>query len=177
MEQNEIKTMSEVAIAFINFFETRDLDIMNSIIHPNFTAIQRVKSPSIIYRREDLVGIEGMKEVLGGFLNAFDNCEITIHSVLEGENTVLMNYTIAAVHSGSFFGIRKTNKRIHHEGFHYFEFENMKIKATSYLWDTLKLFVDIGSAVFEIGEKEKIKDYINTLREMHILPDTALEYD
>ncbi|MHA2172010.1 MAG: ester cyclase [Candidatus Kariarchaeaceae archaeon] len=176
MEQHLFKDITKVATTFIKIFETRNLNILDTIIHPDFTPIQRFKTPAIIYPREELTGIEGMKEVIKGFLVAFDNCEITIHSVLEGENIVLMNYTFEGDHSGPYFGIQKTGNRIYQEGFHLFEFEDMKIKSTSYLWDTLKLFIDLGSAVFERGEKDKIKDYLKTLQEMKILPDTDLEF-
>lgn len=175
MEQNEFNSITEVATTFIKIFETRNLNIFDSIIHPNLAPIQRYKSPAIIYPCEKLTGIEGMKEVIKGFLDAFDNCKITIQSVLEGSNIILMNYTFEGDHSGQYFGIQETGKRIYQEGFDYFKFEEMKIKTTNYLWDTLKLFIDLGSAVFERGEKEKIKDYFKILQAMHILPETDLE--
>lgn len=87
-------------------------------------------------RANQTVGIEGMRQFVKFYQNAFSDAHFTITHLFATDRQVAIRYEVSAIHVGDAFGISKTGKRFTSSGILIYDMENGKIKRT---WQELDL--------------------------------------
>ena len=81
-----------------------NLDLINNT---NFTEdITQVSSP------ENIIGIEAFKAYYSNFISGFSDIEFTIEDVFGQGDKIVKHWRFKGTHSGDFFGIPATNKKV-----------------------------------------------------------------
>lgn len=90
-------------------------------------------------------GLEGLKQGLGLFFDAFPDSQITLQ-LLVGEGDLVTDHGIlTGTHQGSFFGIPPTGKKVRVTFFDIHRFKDGKIVEGWHLEDTFGVLRQIGA--------------------------------
>jgi steroid delta-isomerase-like uncharacterized protein len=93
----------------------------------------------------EIHGPEHFKQLWRIIRGAFSNIHINIHDTIEQDDTVVARWTMTMIHTGTFIGVKATNKRIEINGISIQRFANGRIVAAWDNWDQLALMVQIGA--------------------------------
>lgn len=87
-------------------------------------------------RADQTTGIEGMREFVKFYQQAFSDAHFTITHLFATDKNVAIRYEVSAIHVGDAFGIPKTGKRFVSTGIVIYDMEKGKIRRT---WQELDL--------------------------------------
>lgn len=90
-------------------------------------------------------GVEGMKQVLGLFFDAFPDSQITLDALVAEGDLVAEHGILSGTHQGSFFGKPSTGKKVTVSYFDIHRFKDGKIVEGWHLEDTFGLLRQIGA--------------------------------
>ena len=116
-----------------------------------------------------LPGIAGIKTRVGSLIQQLGT-NITILNYYDDESSAYVRTITRFHHQSEFMGFAPTNKVIQIMGSEYFEFKENKIIHMNFVLDFLKFLQEIGLAVIEENDQQKIDSYMNNLRTLNILP-------
>jgi predicted ester cyclase len=144
--------------------------VLDDLLHPEFQLMTKVAHrASFLYPREG-VKLDEYKKIVKGYLDGFPELKITIKSMMSDEELVLVHWSAVMTHKGPFFGLQPTGKNVDLHAFHSFKLKNGLIIDLDFIFDSLSLFMELGHAVINTNEKERMDEYFKVLREMGILP-------
>jgi steroid delta-isomerase-like uncharacterized protein len=89
-------------------------------------------------------GIEGVKQMVSIFQNAFPDMDGAIEDVVAEGDKVVVRFSTTGTHQGEFFGIPPTGKRIRSTGINIFRIANGKIVEHWNNADDLGLMQQLG---------------------------------
>lgn len=92
-----------------------------------------------------LVGAEGVRRSMSGFLGAFPDLQVTITEALAEGERVGVWYTVRATHKGVFQGIPPTEKEVTWSGVDLFRVAGGRIVEARFLDDSLGLLRQLGA--------------------------------
>ena len=121
----------------------------------NEALLERVFSPDWFdanpIRGNQSDGIEGIRQAVKFFYNAFPDSHFTITHLLGDEKHTVVRYTVVATHVGEAFGVPPTGKRFTSSGIVIYEMEKGKIKET---WAE----IDILGIINQLKDEGKAKE-------------------
>ena len=85
------------------------------------------------------------KQFIAEFLRAFELVSSTIEDMVGEENKVVIRYTMALKHKGTFNGISPTGKQITSTGIGIFRLENGKLAEEWLMGDALGMMQQLGA--------------------------------
>ena len=128
-----IKMYTHVWDEIIN---NRKLDLFND---SNFTKnVVMHASPS------DVVGIDSARAYYANYLTGFSDISFTIKDVFGMENKLVKHWNFKGTHTGLFFGIPATNKKVDIDGVTLVRMENGKIAEERDFTDNLEFMQQLG---------------------------------
>ncbi len=89
-------------------------------------------------------GREGLKSALGAIRAAFPDSHVTIDDLAFGGETIYRRWTIVGTHSGGFFGVEPTGRRIRISGVDVDRFEGGLVVEHWSFWDRAELLGQLG---------------------------------
>ncbi len=100
----------------------------------NESLLERVFSPDWFdanpIRGNQTEGIEGIRQAVKFYYNAFPDAQFTITHLFGDEKHTVVRYTVAATHRGEAFGLPATGRKFTSSGNIIYEMEKGKIKET-----------------------------------------------
>jgi len=128
-----IKMYTHVWDEIIN---NRKLDMFND---SNFTKnVVMHASPS------DVVGIDSARAYYANYLTGFSDISFTIKDVFGMENKLVKHWNFKGTHTGIFFGIPATNKKVDIDGVTLVRMESGKIAEERDFFDNLEFMQQLG---------------------------------
>jgi len=128
-----IKMYTHVWEEIIN---NRKLDMFND---SNFTKrVVMHASPS------DVVGIDSARAYYANYLTGFSDISFTIKDVFGMENKLVKHWNFKGTHTGIFFGIPATNKKVDIDGVTLVRMESGKIAEERDFFDNLEFMQQLG---------------------------------
>ena len=128
-----IKMYTHVWDEIIN---NRNLDLFND---SNFTKnVVMHASPS------DVVGIDSARAYYANYLTGFSDISFTIKDVFGMENKLVKHWNFKGTHTGNFFGIPATNKKVDIDGVTLVRMESGKIAEERDFFDNLEFMQQLG---------------------------------
>ena len=89
-------------------------------------------------------GREGLKSALGTIRAAFPDSHVTIDDLAFGGETIYRRWTIVGTHTGGFFGVEPTGRRIQMSGVDADRFEGGLVVEHWSFWDRAELLGQLG---------------------------------
>ncbi|MHA2251395.1 MAG: ester cyclase [Candidatus Kariarchaeaceae archaeon] len=139
-------------------------DIMDGLVDPEYSD----DILSDIGEEYDLKGARAVVKQVGILRQAFPNFHYTIMEMIADDDQVVVYWGFKAKHEGEVFGFPPTGKVLTFRGFFLIYFSKGKIimiKRSDYF----KPFLQIGLALVEQKEDEKLKSYLDALLKLGIL--------
>lgn len=167
MDTNKIELNKYLAKQYVKVINTQNLVILDEIFHTKFQVLKHPETPSMRYEREK-ADINDIKKIVSGYISAFPNIQINIRDTLASENSAVVYWDATMTHMGDFFGLKATNKNLAVEGFYYFKIEDSKIIDYNIIFDTLKLFSEIGHAIVAEGDEGTVSEYFEILMNLDL---------
>jgi predicted ester cyclase len=131
--QDNIKMYTRVWDEIINH---RKLELFND---SNFTAnVVMHASPS------DVVGIDGARAYYANYLTGFSGISFTIKDVFGMDDKLVKHWNFKGTHTGLFFGIAATGKKVDIDGVTLVRMENGKIAEERDFMDNLEFMQQLG---------------------------------
>jgi steroid delta-isomerase-like uncharacterized protein len=118
-------------------WNNQNLDAVDEMIAPNF--VQHDPQSPIGVR-----GIEGYKQFVRYYLNAFPDCHFTVEDVISDGQTVVTRWTVTSTHTGNLGPIPATGQRAIVTGMSCSRVENGKFVESWTNWDTLGMMQQLG---------------------------------
>lgn len=117
-------------------FTKGDLDAIDEFVQPD--AVDHNPLPG------QAPGRDGMRQVIGMYMSAFDNIHMEIEDMLVEDDVVLSRLTFTATHTGEFMGAAPTENRVEITGFDEVRVRDGKIVERWGLVDVPSLLQQIG---------------------------------
>lgn len=111
------------------------LDLLDEVLAENL----RVHGPVPVEP-----GREGLKSALGAIRAAFPDSHVTIDDLAFGGETIYRRWTIVGTHTGGFFGVEPTGRRIQMSGVDVDRFEGGLVVEHWSFWDRAELLGQLG---------------------------------
>jgi steroid delta-isomerase-like uncharacterized protein len=89
-------------------------------------------------------GIDGYKQFVSYYLNAFPDLQFTIDDEIADEQTAVSRWTVTGTHQGDLPGIPRTGRRISVTGITIARVRNGKVIESWNNWDALGLMQQLG---------------------------------
>ena len=131
--ENNIKMYSNVWDEVIN---KGRLDLINAT---NFD-----KDITLVSSPENIVGIENFKNYYSNFVTGFSDVEFTMKSVFGQDDNLVKHWSFKGTHSGDFFGIPASGKKIDVEGSTLVKMKDGKIAQEQDFMDNLVFMEQLG---------------------------------
>ena len=128
-----IKMYTHVWDEIIN---NRKLDLFND---SNFT-----KNVVMHAGPSDVVGIDSARAYYANYLTGFSDISFTIKDVFGMENKLVKHWNFKGTHTGIFFGIPATNKKVDIDGVSLVRMESGKIAEERDFFDNLEFMQQLG---------------------------------
>jgi steroid delta-isomerase-like uncharacterized protein len=93
----------------------------------------------------EVPGVEGIKQILGWFFDAFPDSRLNLQVVVAEADLVAECGTLSGTHTGSLFGMPPTGRKVMVSYFDVHRFKDGKIVEGWHLEDTLGLMRQIGA--------------------------------
>jgi len=90
-------------------------------------------------------GPEGIKPMMGAFLQAFPDLEIVIHEIMGSAGRAAVRAEIRGTHRGEWFGIPATNKPVRIALHEFHHLANGRLTHTWHLEDWFGMFHQVGA--------------------------------
>ena len=94
---------------------------------------------------DDIHGIEGIKETMSGYLDAFPDLKMTVADQIAEGDKVFTRWIAEGTHRGQLMGVPPSGNRVHVEGMTVDRFENGKFVESWDNWDALGLMQQMGA--------------------------------
>jgi steroid delta-isomerase-like uncharacterized protein len=123
------------------FFEAvsrGDIDWLEEVISPDYVNHDPV-FPA------DTHGIEGVKETMQGYLDAFPDINMKVEDQIAEGDKVFTRWVAEGTHEGELFGVPPSGKRVHVEGMTIDRIEDGKFVETWDNWDALGMMQQMGA--------------------------------
>jgi steroid delta-isomerase-like uncharacterized protein len=127
-----------VARRFFELWETGDLDSLEEVLAPDSVD----HDP---YNPHGQEGLEGAKQTIAMYREAFPDTTFTIEDQLADGDKVVTRWTATGTHEGELMGMQPTGKKASITGITVDRIENGKIAEGWTNWDTLGLMQNIGA--------------------------------
>ncbi len=117
----------------------QNLDAADEMIAANFVS-HDPQSPQAVR------GIEGYKQFVRHYLNAFPDCHFTIEDHVAEGPMVVTRWTVTGTHRGALGNIPATGRRMSVTGISWSRIEDGKFVESWTNWDTLGMLQQLGVA-------------------------------
>ena len=104
-----------------------------------------------------LKGLEGYKQAVRYYLNAFPDIQFTIEDQICERDTVVTRWTSTATHKGDLAGIPATGRRISNTGIICHRVKDGKFVESWSNWDVLGMMQQLGAAPSQASDKPVLK--------------------
>ncbi|MEO7523075.1 MAG: ester cyclase [Ferruginibacter sp.] len=111
------------------------LDLLND---SNFT------KDVVMHANPDVVGIDSARVYYANYLTGFSNITFTIKDVFGQGNKLVKHWNFSGTHTGSFFGMPATGKKISIDGVTLVRMQDGKIAEERDILDNLDLMTQLG---------------------------------
>ncbi|MFP9193122.1 ester cyclase [Natronosalvus vescus] len=129
-------TNKEVTQRIWDLIEDNDLDGLDEVLAED-VALRLPGQPEIR-------GIDGYKEYIRTYREAFPDTEIEVHDMFSDDDVVVTHFTWRATHEGEIEGIEATGNVVESPGMTLNRFENGKAVEDFNYWDNLDFFQQLG---------------------------------
>lgn len=89
-------------------------------------------------------GLEGMKDMIRMFFNAFPDLEVQVHDVIAEGDKVVMRGTTTGTHQGEFMGIAATGKKVSYGEIHVLRMADGKMAEHWGVEDQMGMMQQLG---------------------------------
>jgi steroid delta-isomerase-like uncharacterized protein len=110
----------------------RKLELVDQLLSPSHALHEPSASGS-------QVGPQAYKTTITRFLTGLPDLRFTIQDLISERNKLVVSWLLSGTHSGEFYGMAATNKKISVEGITIHQIENGKILESYASWDRLGL--------------------------------------
>lgn len=122
---------------FEEAYNTGNVDILDEIIAADYLD----HDPS---DATPLMGVEGVKQLIQGFREAFADLQFTVEAQLAESDLVATRWTASATNTGPFMDMPASGKKINISGLNLARFVDGKEAETWNNWDTLGMMQQLG---------------------------------
>ena len=119
-------------------FNKTNLDAIDEFCAPGF--VDHTAPPDVA------PGIEGLKQLLGMYFNAFPNLRITVDEMVAEGDVVVVRSTATATHTGDLMGISPTGKQITVRGLDFVRMSGGKATEIWHFEEEMAMFAQLGVA-------------------------------
>jgi steroid delta-isomerase-like uncharacterized protein len=98
----------------------------------------------ILHARPPVAGIDRAKEFYANYLDGFSDIEFTMKETIGMNETVVVYWDFKGTHTGAFFGIPATGRKVDIEGVTLIRMENGKIAEERDFLDNLEFMQQLG---------------------------------
>jgi len=113
----------------------------------NLTAIDDLMSVDYVHHDAGTIaasGIEGYRQFVSSYLNAFPDARFTIDDVFTDGQNEITRWTVSGTHEGELAGIPRTGRRFSVTGISIARLVNGKVAESWNNWDALGLMQQLG---------------------------------
>ena len=138
----DVDTNKTVALRLIEVFNSRRLDLLDDVLHPEF----RGRGISAVAPDEPELGPGARRKLYEMFLQAIpDGRGEVLDVVAEGDKVVLVD-RFGGTHRGKFLGRPGTGDRIEWMAIHIYTIRDGKVLEDAYMRDELAMMQQLGLA-------------------------------
>ena len=136
----DVDTNKTVALRLIEVFNSRRLDLLDDVLHPEF----RGRGMSAVAPDEPEVGPGARRKLYEMFYEAIPDARGEVVDVVaEGDKVVLID-RFGRMHRGEFFGRPGTVDRIEWMAIHIYTIRDGKVLEDAYMRDELAIMQQLG---------------------------------
>ena len=136
--------MTDSVAANIKMYTTVWDDIVNKRMLNKFNDSNFTRNVVMHASPADIVGIDSAKAYYENYLTGFSDITFTIKDVFGMENKLVKHWNFRGTHTGVFFGIPATNKKVDIDGVTLVRMENGKIAEERDFMDNLEFMQQLG---------------------------------
>ena len=114
---------------FFEVMSSGNVDWFDEVISPNYVNHDPIFP-------EDVHGVEGVKETMSGYLDAFPDLKMTVQDQIAEGDKVFTRWVAEGTHQGELMGIPPSGNRVHVEGKFVESWDN---------WDALGMMQQMGA--------------------------------
>ena len=119
-------------------------DIINKGKLTEFNETNFTKSITMHASPNDIIGIDSARVYYANYLTGFSNITFTIKDVFGMGNKLVKHWNFKGTHTGVFFGIKATGKKVDIDGVTLVRMENVKIAEERDFLDNLEFMQQLG---------------------------------
>ena len=119
-------------------------DIINKGKLNEFNETNFTKSITMHASPNDIIGIDSARVYYANYLTGFSNITFTIKDVFGMGNKLVKHWNFKGTHTGEFFGIKATGKKVDIDGVTLVRMENGKIAEERDFLDNLEFMQQLG---------------------------------
>jgi steroid delta-isomerase-like uncharacterized protein len=134
-----IEANKRIMLRFLEFINTADEKLAEELISPN--AVFHVPG-----RPEPMRGPVGYLAIIGMMRGGFPDIQWTIEEMIVEDDRVAARFTMLGTHNGTFFGVPRTESKIHVQAMNFYRLSSGQIVEEYGEPDLLGLLQQIGAA-------------------------------
>lgn len=134
------KQLAETLIMYENIWD----DIVNKREINKINETNFDKNITLISVPENVVGIQGFKDYYQNFLTGFSDITFTIEDVFGHGDKIAKHWNFKGTHSGEFFGIPASGKKVDIDGVTLVKMKDGKIAQEQDFMDNLSFYQQLG---------------------------------
>ncbi len=138
------ETIVDSVAANIKMYTTVWDDIINKKMLDKFNDSNFTKNVVMHASPTDVVGIDSARAYYANYLTGFPDASFTIKDVFGMGNKLVKHWNFKGTHTGLFFGIPATNKKVDIDGVTLVRMENGKIAEERDFLDNLEFMQQLG---------------------------------
>lgn len=135
-DQQTNKDIELYTTTWDEIFNNRDLDYYNE---DNFD-----KNITLLMEPENVVGIEAVKDYYNNYLDGFSDIEFTMKKVFGQKDNLVKHWNFKGTHTGEFFGIPATGKKVDLDGITIIKMKDGKIAQEQDFFDNMAFLSQLG---------------------------------
>lgn len=128
--------------------------LYNAINAGQMRQIDELLADDVVYRTaagEEVHGLEGAKDFIAGYRNAFEGLELSFKDIIAEGDKVAYIYQQTGKHTGEFDGISPTNNQTDVDIMGIATFEDGKAVEFYEIYDSLRLMQQLGEVSEDVG--------------------------
>ena len=137
MEQTCINTQTQIAARFTeDIWDKGKLEVVDLIFSQNFIDHDPVDG--------QMPGLNGYKQMVTTFLNAFPDLRVKNEDIIEGRHKVVVRWTAHGTHDGQLMNIPPTGQKVFLKGIDVLKIKDGKIEERWGEFDALSMLRQLG---------------------------------
>ena len=122
--------------------------VMNMVNSGDLSGLNELCADNVVYRSsagEEFHGVDGLKDLVSEYRNAFSNFEISLEDIVAEENMAFFIYRQMGTHTGELMGIKPSNQKMDFPIAAMVKFKNGKVVEQYDTYDTLELLKQLDA--------------------------------